>query len=212
MVDLIIASSAAPNGSLDCKGCCLCSVLPSFCEYPTLECKEGLITFNNHEMIMELQVSQALVFNWNSTLGSSPFFNSDPSCRICSHHEEDINHILRHCNLAKEVWANLLSPQQASTFFGLPLRTWISSNIEPGGSNPKDWPLVFTTTVWWLWKWRNHRCFEDLTYKPREPTRFIIARAKEYTKILEAKDPTSLQVESIPRDEVLIRWEFPPDL
>lgn len=137
---------------------------------------------------------------------------TDPSCRICSHHEEDINHILRHCNLAKEVWANLLSPQQASTFFGLPLRTWISSNIEPGGSNPKDWPLVFTTTVWWLWKWRNHRCFEDLTYKPREPTRFIIARAKEYTKILEAKDPTSLQVESIPRDEVLIRWEFPPDL
>jgi len=33
--------------------------------------------------------------------------------------------------------------------------------------------------VWWLWKWRNVRCFEDADFKPVNPPLFIHLKAKE---------------------------------
>jgi len=107
----------------------------------------------------------------------------DPSCKIYGHHEKDISHILRGCPIAKEVWTKLLLFNPISNFFSLPFRTWLSSNVEPSSMILGHWPLLFAGAVCWLWKWRNHKYFEDPSFKPYKPSEFIYAKFKEISGI-----------------------------
>jgi len=43
----------------------------------------------------------------------------------------------------------------------------------------KNWNTVFAMTTWWLWKWRNKRCFEDPKFRQSQATTFIKMQATE---------------------------------
>ncbi|KAJ1423822.1 Reverse transcriptase zinc-binding domain [Sesbania bispinosa] len=56
-------------------------------------------------------------------------FTHDDTCPICGREPETQLHILRDCMVVKQVWLLLLSNNQATEFFNLPLQTiWLERN------------------------------------------------------------------------------------
>jgi len=86
----------------------------------------------------------------------------DPQCKGCLQEDEDRLHILRDCKYAREVWTKLVPADKQGAFFDQPLHNWLKNNLR--FSTNSTWSTLFTTAVWWLWKWRNVRCFEDLDF------------------------------------------------
>lgn len=41
---------------------------------------------------------------------------------------------------------------------------WLEINLKGSVSSYfKDWRVVFTITMWWIWKWRNELIFSNVT-------------------------------------------------
>jgi len=100
------------------------------------------------------------------------------------------------------------SSDKQGIFFTLPLRTWLASNLK--NSAHSMWSTFFTTAVWWIWKWRNVRRFEDLDFKPFDPSLFIHNKAKEITVVFNTKNPLMPVPIGRVRTESLIQWVAPP--
>ena len=79
-------------------------------------------------------------------------------------------------------------------------------NLKQPKAAKHKWPITFATTVWWLWRWRNIRCFERTDFEPRRPCEFILERSKE---IVKAMYPSRIAL--LPRVEKLIKWIAPLD-
>jgi len=71
------------------------------------------------------------------------------------------------------------------------------------------WLPLFTVAIWWLWRWWNHKYFEDYSVKHHKPNEFIFAKFKEITKAWNKEDYGTLNRERKKHEEVLIRWEIP---
>lgn len=58
-----------------------------------------------------------------------------------------------------------------------PFLVWLEANIsgKKGGHDPV-WPIVFATTCWWIWKWRNSRAFDRIVDISVDPLSFLMAR------------------------------------
>ena len=137
--------------------------------------------------------------------------DSDPSCKVCNYMEEDTSHILCDCPIAREVWSHLIPYNSINNFYTLPTRTWLVANLEPCLMKTKNWPLLFATSTWWLWKWQNYKCFEDPNCKPYKPWEFILTKVKEIDQALRVVDPLSLLVKRRINREIFIKWELPTE-
>ncbi|KAJ8429764.1 hypothetical protein Cgig2_006455 [Carnegiea gigantea] len=84
----------------------------------------------------------------------------DPRCKGCLNGEENTMHLLQDCKIVREVW-NHLVPASRQTTFNIPLKEWMNSNLGKLGPSEENWAIIFATTTWWLWKWRNKKCFEN---------------------------------------------------
>ncbi|CAN1146990.1 Putative ribonuclease H protein At1g65750 [Linum perenne] len=76
-------------------------------------------------------------------------------CGLCVDIPESLDHILRHCPLAEQVWSRTLPPANLFDFFSLDLGEWWKRYIGDGNLS-----IVFGFTCWLLWKARNERIFE----------------------------------------------------
>ena len=86
------------------------------------------------------------------------------ACPFCDQVEEDIDHLLLGCVLARDVWSSFLSrwgradwipDHDARLEEWLPLRTL-------GGNEAKDMWTAITLICWSLWRHRNNVVFEGL--------------------------------------------------
>ncbi|KAK8651039.1 hypothetical protein V6N13_140657 [Hibiscus sabdariffa] len=98
--------------------------------------------------------------------GDSP---RDSKC-ICHNGAEDIEHVLRKCPKAHELWSKVLCPKVLETFMTTPFDAWLIGNLQyrPHQELPDfDWGMRFSIYCWLLWK---TRCCEllDLSYVMRE--------------------------------------------
>ena len=134
---------------------------------------------------------------------------TNPNCNSCTQEEENSLHILRDCRYAREVWTQMVPVDQQDTFFTLSLNTWLRSNLEK--SAHPTWPILFTTAAWWLWKWRNVRCFEDPEFKPVYPSIFIHRKTKEITTAFNKENPFMASPTGSIATESLIKWIPPPE-
>ncbi|KAL4318363.1 hypothetical protein GQ457_18G022390 [Hibiscus cannabinus] len=50
-------------------------------------------------------------------------------CEICGSGHEDIEHVLRSCTAAKEVWTRVVPRSTQEAFFSLPIREWLRDNL-----------------------------------------------------------------------------------
>ncbi|CAN1170063.1 Putative ribonuclease H protein At1g65750 [Linum perenne] len=80
---------------------------------------------------------------------------SNPECGLCVDEPESLDHILRRCPMARQVWSNTLNIALFDDFFSLNIEDWWMRNIKG-----KNTSLIFGLTCWLLWRARNVRVFE----------------------------------------------------
>jgi hypothetical protein len=78
-------------------------------------------------------------------------------CDHCGQFEETTIHVLRDCSFASTIWRHLIDYSQRGEFFLGTLQSWIDMNMsrQLGRSNSLPWDAVWSTTCYWLWRWRN---------------------------------------------------------
>jgi len=113
----------------------------------------------------------------------------DPRCKGSLNGEENVMHVLRDCKLASEIWNHLVPAHRQPSFFNLPLKDWISMNLDKANQREENWATTFATTMWWLWKWRNKRCFENPDFNQPQAWDFIRTRAKEIATAFNTSTP-----------------------
>lgn len=88
---------------------------------------------------------------------------SDGNCPVCHDVDESVEHVLRLCPKAKEIWKQLLGDRIMQRMENLDFRKWMDCNLrgKGGGRHGEEWPNVFIITAWWIWKWRNDLVFKD---------------------------------------------------
>lgn len=90
-------------------------------------------------------------------------FTTLDHCHRCTEKKEDIDHILRRCPNAEEVWNRVVPGITNSSWWDIPFTEWMSTNLrkgEPTG-NIRNWAEAFAIVCWWIWRWRNDEVFND---------------------------------------------------
>ena len=132
----------------------------------------------------------------------------DPRCLVCGEVEENTIHILRDCPAASRIW-KLLRVDTDDMGWNIPLRDWLLGNIEHRNLKIEEgWAQIFSVACWWLWRWRNERCFNVDPRIPVDQVSFIFARLKQIREAYE-QGPKGAEGHRSMRQEVLIRWKYP---
>ncbi|CAN1725728.1 Putative ribonuclease H protein At1g65750 [Linum perenne] len=77
-------------------------------------------------------------------------------CQRCRSYTEDTLHVIRDCQVAREVWTTLLPSELGPHFFSDSLQVWLQKGLQH-----QDFGLTFGITIWILWKARNEAIFEN---------------------------------------------------
>lgn len=84
-------------------------------------------------------------------------------CFMCKKNDESIDHLLSHCEVARELWAGVLS--RAGLSWVMPMRVvdllacWNSRHRS--SQLAAAWRMISLCIMWCLWLERNERCFND---------------------------------------------------
>lgn len=88
---------------------------------------------------------------------------SQASCPQCKQPGESVEHMVRRCHFASEVWRRTLGAGAVQRNDTLPFDTWFCRSVEGEHStNNRDSGMQFAVTIWWLWRWRNDAAFNGV--------------------------------------------------
>ena len=91
----------------------------------------------------------------------------------------------------------------------IPLKEWLLGNIEKRiMRSDEDWPQMFSVTCWWLWRWRNERCFKSEPRIPLDQVSFIVARLKDVREAC-SREKGPVGSDGPRREEMYVRWRYP---
>ena len=76
------------------------------------------------------------------------------TCNRCQIAGEDMVHCLRDCGSAKSLWLELGFGADTE-FFMDDLHSWLHRHLKDKSD------LLFLTSLWWIWRWRNQSLFGD---------------------------------------------------
>ena len=110
----------------------------------------------------------------------------DPRCKGYLNAEENALHLLRDCKFAKGIWDGLLPTSNHDIFYTLPLKGWLNDNMNDKFAFGSNWITIFAVTLWWIWRWRSERCFEDPDCRHPAAPAFIRRQAKKAVKGFES--------------------------
>ncbi|KAL4354845.1 hypothetical protein GQ457_06G011460 [Hibiscus cannabinus] len=84
-------------------------------------------------------------------------------CEICGCRREDMDHVLRQCVAAREVWCKIVPIAERDRFSRVAHREWLRTNLFDVSSTvgDEDWHVRFIITCWLLWKRRCCFVFES---------------------------------------------------
>ncbi|CAN1845759.1 Putative ribonuclease H protein At1g65750 [Linum perenne] len=78
-------------------------------------------------------------------------------CPICNDESETMEHCIRSCKSATEVWKDLIPPHLFQDFMTTPFQEWWKDNLQN-----KDRGSKFGLTCWQIWLCRNERIFNNV--------------------------------------------------
>ncbi|XP_031120628.1 uncharacterized protein LOC116023758 [Ipomoea triloba] len=111
--------------------------------------------------------------------------SSNADCPRCGAHDESIDHLLRHCDFAKECWESASTPAGFMASFHLPLTDWMmkacTTQTQDDGSR---WNTVFPYLLWNMWKARNNLVFNSINGSANDIIIKANREAKEAHRIL----------------------------
>ncbi|KAF3956414.1 hypothetical protein CMV_018453 [Castanea mollissima] len=114
-------------------------------------------------------------------------------------------HILRNCEVIKQVWRNLGINSDDNTLFAADLLSWFTVNAKANAGNYRGqphWSTIFLFAVWSIWLKRNAVVFHNKPF-PIDLHFEALQRVKEFYCAANWKAPT----QSVHKP---IRWEKPP--
>ena len=126
-------------------------------------------------------------------------------CPICKQQEETIVHMLRDCEVARDLWYKLGVPHPHINSFNENLANWLRINsLSTVRHNTHiPWCTVFLYAVWSLWKNRNIVMFDNSIPNPRLD-KFCLSQAREFHFCVSKSSQVSSKI------SISIRWNLPP--
>ncbi|KAA3486878.1 LINE-1 reverse transcriptase isogeny [Gossypium australe] len=115
------------------------------------------------------------------------------SCIICGHGFEDLEHVLRDCPAAKEVWMLVLPNQLKQRFFSVSFQDWFILNLcfhESLQGSGLTWSCLFGLIVWRIWKNRNLFIFQHISWSATEVVKVSSCWARQYESIQDVHKST----------------------
>jgi len=100
------------------------------------------------KMFAWLALHDKLMTNWNRTRRG---LTDDPFCIVCDSAYEDIEHVLRSCPKAKEVWRFFARLKLGTRAYDADFRSWFIANLTDMQQDG-TWPTKFLIILWFLWK------------------------------------------------------------
>ncbi|XP_010468779.1 PREDICTED: uncharacterized protein LOC104748899 [Camelina sativa] len=99
----------------------------------------------------------------------------DSGCARCGADEETVNHAIFRCPPARQAWALAQVPVGEVSF----PTTSIYANVDHflGTDNPGAQVAAFPWIMWYIWKARNARVFENVVEKPEEVVRIAVGES-----------------------------------
>lgn len=113
-------------------------------------------------------------------------FHCQPSCEMCTDHLETALHLFFQCSHAQRIWEKI--GQIMGTSFlrweDSVQQIWYQSQRRHRNSaiSRTRWPIVFSATVWMIWKQRNLRIFEGKIIQVDLVMEWIIQEATLWEK------------------------------
>ena len=92
-------------------------------------------------------------FPTSEILGSRGL-NLNPLCMICHQENELVDHLLRRCCVAQDLWRKLKVPRDLLFTFDQPIGKWLELNCSTGVISDLlgiQWKVVFPMGIWQLW-------------------------------------------------------------
>lgn len=140
------------------------------------------------------------------------YLTDDPRCQRCNGQEETLLHLLRDCPAARSIWSAVGGTARYNSFFQGDLQQWITRNLKAEGLIfSEKWPTIFSLTLWWNWRWRNCVVFGRNEDIPSDIGGFLSPKFNEHFQALYDVVIKGSTAHHLCRQEVLIRWQFPPD-
>ena len=84
--------------------------------------------------------------------------------QLCNSSSETILHVLRDCQVARNLWIALSPPLTAVSFFGLQLTDWLWPNCRSTktmATSDVSWGILFGFGIWTLWTHQNGVLFQN---------------------------------------------------
>ncbi|XVF88615.1 hypothetical protein PTKIN_Ptkin19aG0065200 [Pterospermum kingtungense] len=123
---------------------------------------------------------------------------------------EIVEHVLRSCPVAVEVWSRVLPREELLQQSGLDFDSWLRWNlVRPIRSVfAEEWRVSFAIILWWLWRWHNGVVFSDVWHSLEFKIAWIHSQLKD---VVRAFNVTSHGMEGIGEYRVrLVGWAKPP--
>ena len=107
-------------------------------------------------------------------------------CPICGIYFETTLHVIRDCEIVKDMWKSIGNSLIKNLFFQQPLKIWLEENLldETRKCQGIEWPLVFSTAYCLLWYSRNLFIFEGCNNAHAFIACTILKLAKDYNQCL----------------------------
>ncbi|CAN1165449.1 Putative ribonuclease H protein At1g65750 [Linum perenne] len=129
-------------------------------------------------------------------------FTDVEECGFCNQGREDINHILRCCSFAQEVWRKLLPQAVSSDQSAWNFRQWWDFNLDNGASGQ-----LFGFAAWLLWRRRNRWVFYQVAMGVEE----VIGQVRFWVQLWSSSwkaRQLSLEAPGQARQTQLIGWRL----
>jgi len=98
--------------------------------------------------------------------------STDSQCEVCLEGEEDLDHLLRQCPNALDVWHVIHSIGLCGAAADTSLKEWLLANLTDIHVDP-NWPTKFAITLWYIWKWRCSMCLGSTELIPMDKGTFL---------------------------------------
>lgn len=161
---------------------------------------------NRHKFFLWLAMHNRVMCN---EVRAKRMLTEDASCPLCNHPCESLMHTIRDCPRARVIWQALCPGSRVNTFFVInDIPSWICDNLTLLHPHQSDnWLLLFSLTVWWIWKWRNYVVFDRNDDIPDNRVEFLRLKLKEVEHALHRDFLHDISI--IKKHESLVMWKSP---
>ncbi|KAK0586532.1 hypothetical protein LWI29_008529 [Acer saccharum] len=130
---------------------------------------------------------------------------ADTNCLRCTGSDEDVDHVFRGCPASIQIWESVHTGVTKTSDYQTVWDDWLHNNLNCNNLALGKFPnyLLFSVSLWFLWKWRCEFIFNPDFQVPSSPGQIIWRYVDDWVKANAAVDNSNA------RKSCLISWSPP---